>query len=191
MPYHETHAHSPNFTRLPPDLIDGEDEYEVEQIVAHQQFGRSKRLQYLIKWKGYPESDNTWEPADQVHAPKLTKHYQSTARHQSAARSAHQSAAHSTSIRTLWLAPQSCIECPTIFPASLSNAFQATSPLKSLPHSNVPSTTLTPPNPTHTASSTSTTSSAHPTYQYIAGIVNSPTAPFITVTSPCWISLAM
>src|SRR6266403_1940983 len=28
-------------------------------------------------------------------------------------------------------------------------------------------------------------------YQYITGIVNSPTAPFITVTSPCRISLAM
>ena len=76
-PYHETTAHGPNFTRPPPDLIDGEEEYEVERIVAHRQFGRSKRLQYLIKWKGYPESDNTWEPADQVHAPELIKHYQS------------------------------------------------------------------------------------------------------------------
>ncbi len=34
-PYHEMTAHSPNFTRPPPDLIDGEEEYEVEQIVAH------------------------------------------------------------------------------------------------------------------------------------------------------------
>ncbi len=67
-PYHETPAHGPNFTRPPPDLIDGEDEYEVEQIITHQQFGRLRRLQYLIKWKGYPESDNIWEPADQVHS---------------------------------------------------------------------------------------------------------------------------
>ncbi len=29
-PYHETAAHGPNFTRPPPDLIDGEEEYEVE-----------------------------------------------------------------------------------------------------------------------------------------------------------------
>ncbi len=29
-PYHETTAHGPNFTRPPPDLIDGEEEYEVE-----------------------------------------------------------------------------------------------------------------------------------------------------------------
>ncbi len=73
--YHETTVHSPNFTRPPPDLIEGEEEFEVERIVAHRKFGRSKRLQYLIKWKGYPESDNTWEPADQVHAPQLVKHY--------------------------------------------------------------------------------------------------------------------
>jgi len=38
-PYHETAAHGPNFTRPPPDLIDGEEEYEVEQIVAHRQHG--------------------------------------------------------------------------------------------------------------------------------------------------------
>jgi len=92
MPYHETHAHGPNFTHPPPDLINREDEYEVERIVAHQQFGQSKKLQYLIKWKGYPESNNTWEPADQVHAPLIVKHYKSAAKHQSAAKSAHQSA---------------------------------------------------------------------------------------------------
>src|SRR6266850_5557273 len=32
-------------------------------------------LQYLIKWKGYPKSDNTWEDADQIHAPDLIKLY--------------------------------------------------------------------------------------------------------------------
>src|SRR6266481_3394998 len=87
-PYHETKAHGPNFTRPPPDLIEGEEEYEVEQIVAHRTFGRSQRLQYLIKWKGYPESDNLWEPANQVHAPDLVKRHHSAAKNQSAIRSA-------------------------------------------------------------------------------------------------------
>src|SRR6267142_5704804 len=32
-------------------------------------------LQYLIKWKGYPKSDNTWEDANQIHAPDLIKLY--------------------------------------------------------------------------------------------------------------------
>src|SRR6266403_2179919 len=197
-PYHEMAAHGPNFTRPPPDLIDGEEEYEVKRIIAHRQFGRSKRLQYLIKWKGYPESNNTWEPADQVHAPELIKHYQSArahqssaARHQSAIKIIHQSAPSSTHIKTSQMKPQLSIECPTIFPAFLSNAFQKTFPLKTSPLSNTPNTTSTPPNPAPTASSASDTNSGPTTYQYISGIVNYPTAPFITATSPCRISLAM
>ena len=74
-PYSETPAHGPNFSRPPPDLIGGEEEYEVESIKAHRYFGRNKGLQFLIRWKGYPESDNTWEPADSVHAPDLVKEY--------------------------------------------------------------------------------------------------------------------
>src|SRR6266478_5523037 len=197
-PYHEMTAHGPNFTRPPPDLIDGEEEYEVERIVAHRQFGRSKRLQYLIKWKGYPESDNTWEPADQVHAPELIKHYQSarahqssTACHQSAIKIIHQSAPSSTHIKTSQTKPQLSIKCPTIFPAFLSNAFLKTSPLKILLPSNTPNMTSTPPNPGLTVSSASDTNLGPTTCQYITGIVNYPTAPFITATSPCQISLTM
>ena len=74
-PYSETPAHGPNFSRPPPDLIGGEEEYEVESIKAHCYFGRNKRLQFLIRWKGYLESDNTWEPADSVHTPDLVKEY--------------------------------------------------------------------------------------------------------------------
>ena len=74
-PYQETTAHGPNFTRPPPDLINGEEEFEVEHIKGHQHQGRSKVLQYLIKWKGYTEADNMWEPADQVHTPELVKEY--------------------------------------------------------------------------------------------------------------------
>jgi Chromo (CHRromatin Organisation MOdifier) domain len=74
-PYVKTPSHGPNFTRPPSDLIDGKEEYKVEQIHSHQRWGRCKDLQYLIKWKGYPESDNTWENANQIHAPTLIKLY--------------------------------------------------------------------------------------------------------------------
>jgi hypothetical protein len=74
-PYHETDTHGPNFSRPPPDLIDGQEEYEVEHIISHRRHGRSKQLQYLIKWVGYPHHDNTWEPASQVHASDLVKAY--------------------------------------------------------------------------------------------------------------------
>ena len=69
-PYHETASYGPNFSRSPPDLIDREEEYEVEHIVNQRHHGRSWKL-----WKGYPESNNTWEPANQVHAPDLIKLY--------------------------------------------------------------------------------------------------------------------
>jgi Chromo (CHRromatin Organisation MOdifier) domain len=74
-PYIETNAHGPNFTRPPSDLINGEAEYEVEAIRNHRYFGKNKRLQYLLKWKGYLKADNTWESEDQLNAPELLKQY--------------------------------------------------------------------------------------------------------------------
>jgi len=75
LPYKETAAHSPNFMRPPPNLIEGEEEYEVEAIINHRYHGRRRQLQYLIKWRGYPSSDNTWETAENVHADELVKAY--------------------------------------------------------------------------------------------------------------------
>jgi hypothetical protein len=74
-PYVETNAHGPNFTKPPPDLINGEAEYEVEAIRSHHYFGKNKKLQYLLKWKGYLEANNTWESEDQLNAPDLLKRY--------------------------------------------------------------------------------------------------------------------
>src|ERR1700691_1495645 len=74
-PYHETTAHGPNFSRPPPDVIGGEEEYAVEKIISHRAKGRSKRVEYLIKWEGYPHSDNTWEPTENIHAPDLLNAY--------------------------------------------------------------------------------------------------------------------
>src|SRR5260221_12831745 len=53
-PYRETNAHGPNYSRPPPDLIEGEEEYKVERIINHQHTGRARTLQYLVKWIGYP-----------------------------------------------------------------------------------------------------------------------------------------
>ena len=75
LPYQENAIHGPNFLKPPPDLIQGAEEYEVEHLVNHQCHGKSRMLQYFVKWKGYPESDNTWEPAQNVHAPDLLKKY--------------------------------------------------------------------------------------------------------------------
>jgi len=75
LPYRETAAHGPNFAHPPPDLIEDEEEYKVKAIVNHRRYGRRRQLQYLIKWKGYPSSDNTWEAAQDVHADDLVREY--------------------------------------------------------------------------------------------------------------------
>src|SRR5712672_3078968 len=75
IPFKETPAHGPNYSRPPPDLVDEDPEYEVEAIINHQFFGQMRRLQYLIKWKGYPHSDNTWEPVGNLHTDTLVKAY--------------------------------------------------------------------------------------------------------------------
>jgi hypothetical protein len=69
-------AHGPNFSQPPPELIDEEEEYQVERIMGHRKMERGNKLQYLVKWMGYLDSDNTWEPVAQIHAPDLIKHYQ-------------------------------------------------------------------------------------------------------------------
>ena len=74
-PYRKTMTHGPNYTRPLPDLIAGEKEYEVESVVNHRYHGRKHNLQYLIHWKGYPDADNSWELAGQVHAPRLITAY--------------------------------------------------------------------------------------------------------------------
>jgi hypothetical protein len=81
-PYKETELHGPNFTQPPPDLIDGEEEYKVEKILDMKQKGQGHKMHYLIKWKGYPTSDNSWEPAENVQAKDLIKEYKEEQRRQ-------------------------------------------------------------------------------------------------------------
>lgn len=47
----------------PPIKVDEQDEYEVDDILAARLFGRGKRLQLKVKWKGYPP-DDAWYYAD-------------------------------------------------------------------------------------------------------------------------------
>ena len=57
-PYIETEAHGPNDRNPPPDIVEGEEEYEIEALVNHQK--RGKQHHFLVKWKGYDDSYNSW-----------------------------------------------------------------------------------------------------------------------------------
>ena len=75
-PYHETEAHGINHLEPPPDVIEGEEEYEVEKVLDSKRIGRNKKLHYLIRWKGYSEVHDTWEPEDNVkNTRKLIEHF--------------------------------------------------------------------------------------------------------------------
>jgi hypothetical protein len=75
-PYFETDIHGPNYPEPPPDIIEGEPEFEVEQIVGSRCTGKKKTLQYKVRWKGYTHAHDSWEPASQVHAPELVRRYE-------------------------------------------------------------------------------------------------------------------
>jgi hypothetical protein len=74
-PYIETDFHGPNYTRPPPDLINDEEEYEVEQVLSSRRHGRGRKVQYLVKWKGYPDSDNEWVNWDDMHAEEALEDF--------------------------------------------------------------------------------------------------------------------
>ena len=53
--------------------VDEEDEplYNVQQIIDSRRFGRT--VKYLVRWDGYSEEHNTWQPMDTLIGDGITK----------------------------------------------------------------------------------------------------------------------
>ena len=146
-PYRETITHGTNYLRPPPDLVDNEEEYEVEKILDSRLFGRHKRLQYLVKWAGYPDSENMWVDKDDVFAEDKVREFKAS------------SSDSGTHIRHLWkngipqftLAPSSPSSTSSYFlphtlpmSTNVRESFQSTTPPLSAICNHLPATTPLP-----------------------------------------------
>lgn len=62
-----------------PPLSDSEQEseYEIEKIIDHRVNGRENRIEFLVRWKGYGPSDDTWESFEMFayDAPQIVQNY--------------------------------------------------------------------------------------------------------------------
>ena len=64
-------------TPPPLTLIQGQEEWEVEKILDLRQ--RHRKNEFLVRWKGYSQGDDTWEPEEILHnaGKKLQEYLQS------------------------------------------------------------------------------------------------------------------
>src|SRR5882724_7409128 len=51
-----------------------DEQFEVERIVDKRE--KKGKIEYQIKWKGYPDEDNSWEKADELDCQEKMKEYE-------------------------------------------------------------------------------------------------------------------
>ena len=57
-----------------PEEDESNEEYEVETILQHRK--RNQGYEYLVKWSGWTQRYNTWEPESNLaHSPEILKDY--------------------------------------------------------------------------------------------------------------------
>lgn len=56
----------------------GEEEYVVEAIRDRRYNMRLKEREFLIKWQGYEEEENTWEPEGNLNCPGIIESFKRT-----------------------------------------------------------------------------------------------------------------
>lgn len=71
-----THGLQKRRLRPLPDVIDGDEEYEVQSILKQRYFKGHK--EYLVRWKGYDASEDSWENGNELrrHANDIVNEYE-------------------------------------------------------------------------------------------------------------------
>lgn len=71
-PYVETPEHGPNATKPPPEIVNDEEQWEVDEILDSEWRAppgkRKPMLHYFVHYTGYPDSENQWRPHTEFHA---------------------------------------------------------------------------------------------------------------------------
>ena len=75
---HENEANLGNILRTNNDT-DAPEVLEVEKILnkTHDTDGQ---IYYLLRWKGYDENEDTWEPPENLHCPELIAQFERSLR---------------------------------------------------------------------------------------------------------------
>src|SRR5713226_4459516 len=64
-----------NFLELQPDIVERQPEWKVEEIIGTRLFGKNKKRQYQVRWKGYSQAHDTWENEEDVFAEELVQRF--------------------------------------------------------------------------------------------------------------------
>ena len=78
IPYKVTAEYSIPFKHPAPETINGQEEYEVNEILAKRRHGHKHQCQYIVSWRGYPRSDNSWVSKEDLHSSELLQEFHTT-----------------------------------------------------------------------------------------------------------------